>query len=225
MAGYSIYYCDDEQIFIDRFRQRHPHYDVTAFNSSDGLLEKLKDTEQLPDLILLDLYFPKDDTREGYAEDVQQAQAALDNLSKGLDAVKATVEKVRTPHGVEVLEHLHSDKQPQRIQDIPVALYTRRGLLILDDKFIRAVADKGGRWIIKNSKSGAEQISKETEMIWIESVIKNAKKSGHVLSSDDFKKMTPGQFFRSLTWGTITILVAIMLGAYSFGVWTANFLD
>ena len=220
MATPLIYYCDDEQEFIDRFSRRHPHYDVKGFNRVNDLLDYLPQGKSLPDLILLDLYHPKNTQAPDYEILKKEAQEALDQISNDLAEVKLTVEKIRDPAGVEALENIKKMKSP--IRDIPVAIYTRRGLLILDDKNIRTVAENGGLWVIKNSKHGQEQISDTTERVWIDSIMSRQQSS----KSDNIESLSPkinvANFIKSLTFGSVLLLLTLFGGAYSLGYWTAE---
>jgi CheY-like chemotaxis protein len=153
----TIFYCDDEQEFLDKFRKRHENeYYIRTFTSTDELLKTLKDkNEILPDLVLLDLFHEK---RNATREQTNAANAALQKLSDDLAQIRTAVLDARSPRGVETFEAIRTTVEEVRseLKRVPVVMYTRRGILLLRDDQLRRLAGLRAEWMIKNPLSGEE---------------------------------------------------------------------
>lgn len=225
MAKYNIYYWDDEEIFLKRFEDRHSKdYEINSFTDTTKLMERLRTTTELPDVILLDLYQAKGKEETSFEEKNALAEYALKKLSKDLDDVKEKVEAVREPIGIDLLKLIKLSKETV---SIPVAIYTRRGLLILDDKCIRDVADNNGKWLLKNSKYGKEHISKDTEKIWIDSMIQETKQNCQEGMTTERKEseglavpksVTLKWLFENVSWKLWVSVVTLLISIFIAGI-------
>lgn len=215
MSKYKVYYWDDEEIFLNRFEKRHSKdYEIDSFTNFSDLTKRLATTTEPPDIILLDLYQSKDMEEAGFEVKNAQAEEALKNLSSVLDDVKVKVEAVREPIGIEVLKTIRKIKESA---SIPVVIYTRRGLLILEDESIRDVADNNGKWLLKNSKYGKEHISKDTEKIWIDSIVLEAKEKG-VDGLHAPKLVTLKWLFENVPWKFWISIATLLVTMFIAGI-------
>jgi DNA-binding NarL/FixJ family response regulator len=59
----KVFISDDQQRFLDEFLRKHKdHYEIVGHLGSTRLLDAISATERLPDIVVLDLYYPRDDT-------------------------------------------------------------------------------------------------------------------------------------------------------------------
>jgi len=154
--------CDDQERFLDQFYERHcQHYEIIRVNDTrklPGVIERLK---HLPDLVLLDLYHPRDDDTD-YENRRLAAETSLTKLDKQIEKTNQAVLTAWEPRGLEVLELLRQEYSPQQL---PIAIHTQKGLLLLDDSQLREVEQHGAHWLLKN------KLSARTEEIRIDRII------------------------------------------------------
>lgn len=223
-----VYYLDDERAFLNKFMERHAqHYDIRPFSSIGDLFAALRLPDDLPDLILLDLFHEKADAT---AEQRAAANAALETLDTDLDRIARAVYAARTPLGAEVFIELRTRPDlSEELKEVPVLMYTRRGILLLPDQDLRRLAGHRAEWMLKNPLQGEDQVSPETERIWIDRVIEDSRaiaqlkrrKAIHI----EPDTLTIGQLIGALKpqqlWGMIaaivTALVGIATAAYQLG--------
>jgi hypothetical protein len=168
----KVLYCDDNSRSISEFAERHhAHYDVVPSAGIDdvhGEIARLDAEHSRPDLLLLDLYHPHgvdDDALTLKAR--EQAEAMLDQLSTLIDEVRPYVNRAWTPSAIGVLETLRRDFPEHRL---PVLIYTRRGLLLLQDQEIRRISEHSADWLLKEPK----RISVDTERELIDRYVRQA---------------------------------------------------
>jgi hypothetical protein len=149
--------ADDEESFRHDFVNKHAHSDFEVEQVSDiyTLPHKLKDTANLPDLVVLDLY------RTIASPDTPQSEidnAEVDVLLAKIDAdtteLKAVVNRVKTPAAIKILREIRSIP---RLSKLPVLIYTRQGLTLLSDDEIRESIRLGAEWMMKGRSAGVER--------------------------------------------------------------------
>lgn len=209
----SIFYVDDQEGYRIRFKDRHrDKFEITDFEEPAKLLEALKETRQLPDLVLLDLYYPpKDCTKEAQQEKVRHARAQLNEFNKSIAALKKAVDDAWEPEGLFWLGEIRK-KFPR--QKLPVLVYTQRGLLLLEDKQLSEIEDNGADWLLKDplqkEKEGAVPLLRTTETT-------EARRIAKVI---DIHRASRSQTIQKI----IIAIMSIVLGAF-LGALATSFLD
>lgn len=159
----KVLICDDQQRFLDEFSRRHKgHYEITTLFGSENLLDYLKSSDEFPDIVLLDLYFPIDETADDFDMKVAAAEAELAKLDQQIRTTKAAVSAVWAPDGIALLKEIREKWGPSKL---PVVIYTQKGLLLLNDEQLRAVETLNGHWLLKG------QLSRETEKLRINRIM------------------------------------------------------
>lgn len=155
--------CDDQDRFLEEFMRRHKdYYDITTTRDSRELLELLTGPNGVPDILILDLYFPVDSTDSGFADKVSAAEMQLAKLDQQISATKKAVLDAWTPHGIELLRSI---RERWTAAELPVVIFTQKGLLLLDDAQIRAVEELDGHWLLKG------RLARETEAIRLDRIM------------------------------------------------------
>lgn len=163
----KVIICDDQQKFLDSFRQRHRnHYDIKAILNSGDLLSAIDNARELPDLIILDLYFSPNDTPE--ENKISAAEGELRKLDEQIEAAKVAVLEAWEPRGIELLKWIRA-RYPASA--LPVVVFTQKGLLLLDDEQIRTVEENEGHWLLKG------RLSAVTEQIRLDRIISYYRRS------------------------------------------------
>lgn len=158
MCKKHIMLCEDQESYrIEFIKNYKKYYKISVVTDINNLIEELykkKKQKDFPDLLLLDLYHPK---YEGT------------NIKKQIDSVTALDKKIKStnkifgnillPKGLEILKNLRTRKA-FRYGKLPIAIYTKKGLALLDEKEIISADKHNAHWIIKenNEKSRIDQI-------------------------------------------------------------------
>jgi hypothetical protein len=162
MSKKKVLICDDQQRFLDSFCERHKDsYDITPVLDSKDLMGTIEEPGGLPDIVLLDLYFPYDNTPESHIK-IEAAEKELKKLDEQISATKRAVLEAWEPRGIELLKMVR-DKYPATV--LPVVIFTQKGLLLLDDEQIRKVEENNGHWLLKG------QLSARTEEVRINRIM------------------------------------------------------
>lgn len=153
----KILYCDDEKNFRSSFVEKHgpPNFDVTVTNDIYGVPSLLNGMKTLPDLVVLDLYHTKasPDSTEAELVNKEVEQGILD-VKKAIDSLRVIVNKSKDPAAIKVLEQIRSYHS---LKEIPVLLYTREGLSLLNDGDIQKSIEFGADWMIKGRSKEFEE--------------------------------------------------------------------
>ena len=154
MAKPIIFYCDDQQVEIDRFIERHKNnYEIVAFTDEaefKSRLQSLVGDKRPPEIILIDLFHPKNDERD---EDAEQAAAnAKDRLGKVIEETRQSVYKAFSPDGVQMLETARV-----LCPNTPIALYARYGTSLISDDDLDKISKQDGMWLLKGRRELYEQ--------------------------------------------------------------------
>lgn len=158
-----ILYCDDNEEFLDEFRSRHAEdFDIESLSNISDVYRAITERrdEELPDLLLLDLYHPGNpDDHTGDQQAARQvAETKLAELHDLLDEVRECVNRAWSSTAIDVLEELRR-KYPAH--KLPIMIYTQRGLLLLNDDEMRRIEQAEADWLLKDPA----RISGPTEAI------------------------------------------------------------
>lgn len=157
-----IVYCDDQQRFLDQFMERHrSYYDIIPVNDARDLLKTVEQLKKLPDLVLLDLYHPREDGAD-FKQKVAAAEESLSKLDQQILETKHAVENAWEPSGLEVLKLLRMKYTPN---SLPVVMFSQKGLILLNDNQLREAEVNGAHWLLK------KQLSARTEQVAIDRLI------------------------------------------------------
>jgi Predicted nucleotide-binding protein containing TIR-like domain len=146
---------------------------LTSLRDVPPRLRQLDAEGRLPDVLLLDLYHPceVDDAEALQAE----AEAKLGDLNTMLAEVKTAVERAYSPAAIDVLEEIRRNTPARKL---PTMIYTRRGLLLLDDADLRRVPGLDAGWLIKDPF----RIQADTEGAYIEKFVERTRGApGHAV--------------------------------------------
>ena len=167
----TVFYCDDQQEFIDKFIEKHEEeFEIITTTAASGykklILNKMEEGTK-PDLILIDLYHPN--LREDFEENFEAAQRKLVELKDKIEEIRPYIEKTWIPIGIDVLKELRKEK---KLNSIPMMFYTQRGLLFMDDDQLKTIYENDCDWILKDKR----QSSRIAERVRINQVIRNYEK-------------------------------------------------
>jgi CheY-like chemotaxis protein len=158
----QIVYCDDQQRFRDEFTSRHKeYYDIVTVEDTRDLLKKIDQFKKLPDLVLIDLYHPRDDDIT-YEQKRLLAEESLAKLDKQIDETNQFVLNAWEPGGLEVLRLI---RQKYSLEKLRIAFYTQKGLVLLSDAELREAKQLGVDWLIK------KKLSPRTEKVWMDQMM------------------------------------------------------
>lgn len=156
-----IYYWDDEEKFLTKFRERHNEYNIELFSECNEIIKRLaqalENEENIPDLILLDLFHTFVDPS---SEENKCAEKQLKELDESAKNLLSAINNARKPEGINVLKEIRGlgkdEHEKKLLEEIPILLYTRRGISILDDSQLQDIATCQGVWMIKKELSSSE---------------------------------------------------------------------
>ena len=173
-ARKTVFYCDDQKIFIDKFKEKHSSdFDIISTTDASGyknlIVEKMNSGIK-PDLILIDLYHPN--LREDFDKNFEEAQEKLEELKDKIEEIRLFIEKTWIPIGIDVLTELRKEK---KLNSVPIMFYTQRGLLFMDDDQLKTIYENNCDWILKDKR----QSSRIAERERMHQVIRNHEKENN----------------------------------------------
>lgn len=175
MPKYTVMLCDDQARFRETFIHSHQnHYEIITVDDSAILLDKINQLKTLPDIVLLDLYHPKDDNPD-FEQRRLKAEEELTKLDQQIEIANQAVLATWEPHGLDVLRAI---RQQYPAPKLPIAIYTQKGMILLSDEQLRIVEQFDGHWLLK------KKLSARTEKTRIDRIIANDK-SLHKRSKPD----------------------------------------
>lgn len=202
MRRKRILICDDQERFIEQFKANHQtHYDITQVSNIGAVISQIHDMKPLPDLVLLDLYHPREGKSPTFHERQQKAEEELAKLNDQIYKTKEAVDKTWCPQGLKVLEDIRREYSARRL---PVVIYSQRGLFLLDDDQVRAVEECDGHWLIK------KQFEPATERIRMDRIMNYAGQARPIL-----------KFYRmmlAVTWAILIFLMAVNYLPLAFAI-------
>lgn len=172
----DVLICDDQQKFIDEFKKNHfKHYDICEVNDVNKLITKIK--EKKPNIVLLDLYHPKDSNSDFDTRKLK-AEQELKNLDKQIETTKQAVNNVWEPIGLDILKDIRAKYSSK---ELPVLIYSQRGLILMGDEQLQQVEKNKGHWMLK------KVYSPNTEKIRIDRIVEEASNMNPLAMT--YKKM------------------------------------
>lgn len=158
-----VLYCDDQARFREAFVKRHQqNFEVEPVESIAQLRSRLRNAQLLPDVVLLDLYHPRETADFEAARNT--AEQKLAELTMKIDEVRQAVDEAWSPTGLSVLEEIRRHYPPEKL---PIMIYTQRGLFLLDDDQMRRVEELDADWLLKDT----DRLSDRTEATRISRVL------------------------------------------------------
>ena len=159
----DVLICDDQQRFIDDFKNNHSnHYDIHEVNDINKLIKRIGEVK--PNIVLLDLYHPKDSNYD-FDERREKAEQELINLDKQIEITKQAVNSVWEPIGLDMLKDIRAKYSSK---ELPVVIYSQRGLILMGDEQLQQVEKNKGHWMLK------KVYSKNTEKIRIDRIVEES---------------------------------------------------
>lgn len=172
-----VLYCDDQERFREEFLIRHrDHFEIETTDDIAGVLPTLlsRRHEELPDLLLLDLYHDIDPANDDGRDDrVEEAKVALEELDASVRRAKNQVDLAWRPVAVEVAEEI---RRHFPVHVLPIMIYSQKGLLFLDDGQMRRIEAAEVDWLLKDS----DRFSAVTEDMRIRRVVQSGKASKRI---------------------------------------------
>jgi hypothetical protein len=172
-----ILYCDDQENFRTEFLARHgDRFAVEAIDHITNVLPTLlnRRPEELPDLLLLDLYHDIDPANDDDDSDrIGEAKAALKELDGSIQRAKHRVDLAWRPVAVEVAEEI---RHHFPMHALPIMIYSQKGLLFLDDEQMRRFESAEVDWLLKDS----DRFSAATEYVRIRRVVERSRASKQI---------------------------------------------
>jgi CheY-like chemotaxis protein len=142
MPRKRILICDDQQKFIDAFKDAHKdHYKIEEETDIRKLAERIEGN--VPDLILLDLYHPKDDKKD-FVQRLEEAEEQLEKLDEQIETTKKAVKDAWDSLGIKALKHIR-----EKYGEIPIVIFSQTGPILLDDEEIQSVITNDGYFMLK----------------------------------------------------------------------------
>ena len=139
-------YCDDRAQDIRRFVDDHSdEFHIDVVDRLADVPRKLSHMKRLPDVVVLDLYHPRD--VPDFEERRQEAEARLDELTTCIKVAKEAVDRAWAPKAIDMLEEIRAKYSHRQL---PVMIYTRRGLLLLDTDELLRMEGKHAEWLLKD---------------------------------------------------------------------------
>lgn len=145
-----VYYCDDQQNFIDTFTASHA--DEFEIHSSLDIsrakadVQKLIEQGKCPDIILLDLFHPKAGPDFEARRDL--AKRKLEELTAKIKEIHPFIEAAWRAEGIEALKELRTLRT---LDHVPILFYTQRGLVFLSEKELVEIYKNDSDWMLKDS--------------------------------------------------------------------------
>ena len=158
----KVWYWDDKPDALASFVKRHKDiFDIKCFNDVVEFLDSIRHIKptspEFPDVALVDLYALRSSTSidKGEIEEACKKMELLLQLERNL---KDYVDDAWESSGVEVVRWV---RESYSFEELPISLYTQRGLVLLEDDLIMELEMFGTSWLLKN------QFSPETERIML----------------------------------------------------------
>jgi hypothetical protein len=145
-----VLYYDDQGRYREQFVNHHAgRFRIEVGGDVSDVLPSLleRDSHELPDLLLLDLYHDIDSRDEDQCRLVEQAEEALEELDEMLQRVKTAVDRAWQPVGLDVVEEVRGHFSPQKLA---IMIYSRRGLFFLDEGQMKRVEEAEADWMLKD---------------------------------------------------------------------------
>jgi len=113
------------------------------------MIEKLDFDRRFPDLLLIDLYYPRGSDQEAL-EKISNGNRKLREFHDFEARLRNLVAKTYEPIGMRVIEQIRAIYNEY---ELPVMVYTQCGLLLLDDRRMQRIEALGTGWLLKDRYS------------------------------------------------------------------------
>ena len=145
----SVLYYDDQEKYRKAFIARHgERFHVDPQDDISDVLKALEERRPaLPDLLVLDLYHDIDRSDADQAQRVAEADVALEELNGMLRRVKAKVNSAWQPVALGTLKRV---RERFSASELPIMVYSQRGLFFLDEGQMKQVEDVQAHWMLKD---------------------------------------------------------------------------
>ncbi len=149
-----LFYCDDQPEFIEKFKARHDdEYEIhgsTDITKAKGEVLSLIHQGRKPDIILLDLYHPRE--CPNFEANRRTAETKLEELRQKIEEIRPYINRTWMPEGISALEELRTLKE---LSAVPILFYTQRGLLFMSDDQLQTIYDKDSDWMLKDRENSS----------------------------------------------------------------------
>ena len=159
-----LWYFDDGVQLLEEFRENHgSRFDIRTFSNAadfvDAIMHARRGSASFPDAVLVDMYV----LRGGVdAAKLKEANAKLDEFYRLERELRGWVDAAWRPYGADVVETV---RKQFPTSTLPIAMYTQRGLILLDDAVMARLERVGVEWVLK------ERFSAETERLMFNNII------------------------------------------------------
>jgi hypothetical protein len=182
-----IFFCDDKPKWTDKFKARHgDSFDIKTTNDSNKFeseLEELVRRGLVPDIILIDLYHPKEHkNEEEQKRKVEAGDRAIIELEATIKDKKGPITDAWQPLGYLLLEQAR-----KLCPRTPIAIYTEQGLTLAENNELDRVSRANGEWFLKGTEG--------------------------IYENDKLKRMLKTSLYEQTTRTTLWILSAIIFVA------------
>ncbi len=183
MLKKRILICDDQQRFIDAFKKSHnDNYFTEEENDIRRLLNRIEGNE--PDLILLDLFPPKDDSKD-FKVRLDKAEKQLEKLDVQIRETKLAVDRAWEPLGIKILHKIR-----EKYKDMPVVIFSQTGPILLDDEQIQSVIVNDSYFMLKKEHNMRNMSVELNSIMENKSFVQclKAETEGYKLKAENFEK-------------------------------------
>jgi len=159
-----LWYFDDSVKMLEDFQKNHGgRFDIRTFLNAadfvDAIMHARTGSASFPDAVLVDMYI----LRAGVDNaKLQATNAKLEEFYRLERELRGWVDAAWRPYGADVVEAV---RKLYPATELPVAMYTQRGLILLDDAVIARLERAGVEWVLK------ERFSAETERLMFNNII------------------------------------------------------
>ncbi len=167
-----LWYYDDNPERLHMFERQHAsEFAITPLTNPMDVLDAASATRpgdrDWPDAVLVDMYAPNESTG-GAAARVDADRMLLDFMRMERE-LKGWVDAAWRPYGADVVSIV---RRTYSADELPIAIFTQRGLVLLDDKIVSDLEWLGVQWVIK------DRFSAETERLMLNNIIAEGKNRG-----------------------------------------------
>ncbi len=154
---YNVLFCDDEEAQRQKFLISHngSAFHITTEANIDILPSNLSTMESLPDLLVLDLFHPRP------SADPVKAKRLNDECNKTVEEIKTLLAKARgqidplfAPRAIDMVREI---RKYDRLKNLPILLYTRYGIVTVNDDEMREAISEDASWMLKGRAPEVEQ--------------------------------------------------------------------
>jgi len=208
-----IFYIDDKDKWLNGFfMNHHKDFDIERFTKDTDFRKRLADvqgTENQPDIILIDLFHPKENRSQTEQKAAEiKGQAAIDRLDATIDEVKQPIYYAWEPYGFNMLQFAR-----KLYPETPIAIYTQQGLSVVGDDKLAEVSKLRGEWLLKGR-------DKTYESYKLQNMLEQTNESDRLRKELEVSelKMRRSKKINSIALGILAAII-IALGIYA---WIVN---